>query len=262
MASSSGEPGPGLQAGRGAAPDPRGGVGGAQKGGAGYDKAMFSKRFDGREDPKPSSSSQVRFTFLPCPPTPYLFVDGSKKYRVPVFLFAIRISVSHRVSLLFFASSLSSHPFPLSRSLLPRFYRIYRIHRRFRFQLLLLPMKHRQWQQCSQRRIRNGNKLKNRWPSESLLLCIVSMYQADALSWSSDSATPIYRAPLNGQSRPQHRPSEGQREGGGGGGGGNNNGQQRKNQDYTHKPPPPGYICYRCGQKGKSSRSLSAFFDN
>ncbi|GAA6043057.1 hypothetical protein JCM8097_005138 [Rhodosporidiobolus ruineniae] len=41
----------GLQAGRGAAPDPRGGVGAGQKGG--YSKEMFSKRFDGREDGPP-----------------------------------------------------------------------------------------------------------------------------------------------------------------------------------------------------------------
>ena len=49
MASSANESGgPGLQAGRGAAPDPKGGVGGAS--GQSYSKEMFSKRFDGREE--------------------------------------------------------------------------------------------------------------------------------------------------------------------------------------------------------------------
>ncbi|GAA5873965.1 hypothetical protein JCM3774_004053 [Rhodotorula dairenensis] len=46
------ESGQGLQAGRGAAPEPRGGVG------SGFNKDMYTKRFDGREDPLPSGSSQ------------------------------------------------------------------------------------------------------------------------------------------------------------------------------------------------------------
>lgn len=47
------ESGQGLQAGRGAAPEPRGGVG------SGFSKDMYTKRFDGREDPQPSGSNQV-----------------------------------------------------------------------------------------------------------------------------------------------------------------------------------------------------------
>ncbi|POY70066.1 hypothetical protein BMF94_6928 [Rhodotorula taiwanensis] len=46
------ESGQGLQAGRGAAPEPRGGVG------SGFSKDMYTKRFDGREDPQPSGSNQ------------------------------------------------------------------------------------------------------------------------------------------------------------------------------------------------------------
>lgn len=48
------ESGQGLQSGRGAAPEPRGGVG------SGFSKDMYTKRFDGREDPQPSGSNQVR----------------------------------------------------------------------------------------------------------------------------------------------------------------------------------------------------------
>ncbi|GAA6000578.1 hypothetical protein JCM10207_004559 [Rhodosporidiobolus poonsookiae] len=47
--------GGGLQAGRGAAPDPRGGVGAGQKGG--YSKEMFTKRFDGRDDGRPAGGA-------------------------------------------------------------------------------------------------------------------------------------------------------------------------------------------------------------
>lgn len=43
-----------MQSGRGAAPEPRGGVG------SGFSKDMYTKRFDGREDPQPSGSNQVR----------------------------------------------------------------------------------------------------------------------------------------------------------------------------------------------------------
>ncbi|GAA5979468.1 hypothetical protein JCM10908_002935 [Rhodotorula pacifica] len=46
------ESGQGLQAGRGAAPEPRGGVG------SGFSKDMYTKRFDGREDPQPSGLNQ------------------------------------------------------------------------------------------------------------------------------------------------------------------------------------------------------------
>ncbi|GAA5961144.1 hypothetical protein JCM8115_005845 [Rhodotorula mucilaginosa] len=46
------ESGQGLQSGRGAAPEPRGGVG------SGFSKDMYTKRFDGREDPQPSGSNQ------------------------------------------------------------------------------------------------------------------------------------------------------------------------------------------------------------
>ncbi|KWU45677.1 DWNN-domain-containing protein [Rhodotorula sp. JG-1b] len=46
------ESGQGLPSGRGAAPEPRGGVG------SGFSKDMYTKRFDGREDPQPSGSNQ------------------------------------------------------------------------------------------------------------------------------------------------------------------------------------------------------------
>lgn len=48
------ESGQGIQAGRGAAPEPRGGVGSS------FNKDMYTKRFDGREGPSPSGSNQVR----------------------------------------------------------------------------------------------------------------------------------------------------------------------------------------------------------
>ncbi|GAA5847298.1 hypothetical protein JCM3766R1_003941 [Sporobolomyces carnicolor] len=78
---------------------------------------------------------------------------------------------------------------------------------------------------------------------------MAAMFAATNSQWEQTQeqmahATPVYRAPLNGhQARPQNRDS---------GGAAGSGGQQanRKNHDYTHKPPPPGYICYRCGQKG------------
>lgn len=62
------ESGQGLQAGRGAAPEPRGGVG------SGFSKDMYTKRFDGREDPQPSGSNQVRFWH-------YELTSGTDSYR-------------------------------------------------------------------------------------------------------------------------------------------------------------------------------------
>ncbi|GAA5870741.1 hypothetical protein JCM16303_001571 [Sporobolomyces ruberrimus] len=154
MASNSNDssgPGGSLQAGRGAAPDPRGGVGGGQ----GFNKEMYSKRFDGREDMKSSSSAQN--------PTPV---------QIPA---AAPNDEASAMAAMFAATN-------------------------------------SQWEQTQEQ---------------------------------MSHATPIYRAPLNGQAPRQHNPN---REGGGGGSGGVNQG--RKPNDYTHKPPPPGYICYRCGQKG------------
>ncbi|GAA6063891.1 hypothetical protein JCM10212_001373 [Sporobolomyces blumeae] len=148
MASSANESGTGLQAGRGAAPDPRGGVGG---GSSSFSKEMFTKRFDGRDDGgKPGSQD---------PP----------QVQLPV---AAPTDEASAMAAMFAATNT-------------------------------------QWQQTQEQMA---------------------------------NATPVYRAPLNGQSRPQHRPrDDSQRDGQ----------QPRRNHaDYTHKPPPAGYICYRCGQKG------------
>ncbi|GAA5895226.1 cleavage polyadenylation factor subunit MPE1 [Sporobolomyces salmoneus] len=154
MASNSNESGgPGLQAGRGAAPDPKGGVGGSA-GGQGYNKEMFSKRFDGREDISASKLSQA-----------------PSSVQIPA---AAPTDEASAMAAMFAATN-------------------------------------SQWEQTQEQMAH---------------------------------ATPVYRAPLNGhQARPQNRDS------GGGGSGGGNQGN-KKNHDYTHKPPPPGYICYRCGQKG------------
>ncbi|GAA6007885.1 hypothetical protein JCM11491_006524 [Sporobolomyces phaffii] len=153
MASSSNDSGPGgLQAGRGAAPDPRGGVGGS--GGQGYNKEMFTKRFDGREDSARPASQTPSSVQIPA-------AAPSDEASAMAAMFAATNS---------------------------------------------------QWEQTQEQMAH---------------------------------ATPVYRAPLNGQAPRQNFNRDG---GGGGGGGGNNAG--RKTHDYTHKPPPPGYICYRCGQKG------------
>ncbi|BGP13379.1 hypothetical protein JCM10213_009222 [Rhodosporidiobolus nylandii] len=137
-----------LQAGRGAAPDPRGGVGGAQKGG--YSKEMFSKRFDGREDVKPSG-----------PP-------GGMPSQVQIPAAAPNDEASAMAAM--FAAT------------------------------------NTQWQQTQEQMA---------------------------------NATPIHRNPP-AHNRPQHS--------GGGGAGGNR--PSFRDSGVGHKPPPPGYICYRCGQKG------------
>ncbi|GAA5949046.1 hypothetical protein JCM21900_003185 [Sporobolomyces salmonicolor] len=139
----------GLQAGRGAAPDPRGGVGGAQKGG--YNKEMFTKRFDGREDMRPTSGSSS--------------AQEPVQVQIPA---AAPTDEASAMAAMFAATNT-------------------------------------QWQQTQEQMA---------------------------------NATPIYRAPLHGQSRPQHSTA----------GGPSNRPSFR--DSTAHKPPPPGYICYRCGQKG------------
>ncbi|GAA5884932.1 hypothetical protein JCM6882_007156 [Rhodosporidiobolus microsporus] len=150
--------GGGLQAGRGAAPDPRGGVGGGQKGG--YSKEMFSKRFDGREDAKPAGPPGGSPT------------QGSSQVPVP----GAGGDEASAMAAMFAATN-------------------------------------SQWQQTQEQMA---------------------------------NATPIYRNPPGGHNRPQHSSTGG----GGGGGGGGAPGGGNRNFPNSHKPPPPGYICYRCGQKG------------
>ncbi|GAA5924584.1 cleavage polyadenylation factor subunit MPE1 [Sporobolomyces koalae] len=153
MAANATETGPGLQAGRGAAPDPRGGVGANGQKGQGFSKDMYTKRFDGREDfASPSQASA----------------------STPVQIAAAAPTDEASAMAAMFAATNS------------------------------------QWQQTQEQMA---------------------------------NATPIYRAPLNGQQpRTQYNRDSNNNS--------NNNNQAGKKTDYTHRPPPPGYICYRCGQKG------------
>ncbi|BGP00908.1 Protein mpe1 [Rhodotorula toruloides] len=138
------ESGVGLQAGRGAAPEPRGGVG------SGFSKDMFTKRFDGREDARPSPA------------------QDSPQVQIPA---AAPTDEASAMAAMFAATN-------------------------------------SQWQQTQEQ---------------------------------MSHATPVYRNPP-----PGNRP-HGQGPGRSGDGG---NRPSFRDSGMAHKPPPPGYICYRCGQKG------------
>ncbi|GAA5857374.1 hypothetical protein JCM8547_002249 [Rhodosporidiobolus lusitaniae] len=92
---------------------------------------------------------------------------------------------------------------------------------------------------------------------------MAAMFAATNTQWQQTqeqmaNATPIHRNPAGGQSRPppQHHNS--------GGAGGNR--PAFRDTPMAHKPPPPGYICYRCGQKGhwiqECPTNGDAAFDN
>lgn len=239
----------GLRAGRGAAPDPRGGVGGSQTKN-GYSKDMFTKRFDGQEDrpggysaPGMSSSSSQQVRFTSCLVTVFEYLSFSPLRNRSVHC----RGSSRRPS--------SSSP------LLPT--RLVPLLAPFSSPLIGLGSAPRR---CPERRgFRHGGHVRRyehavagdsaadgkvrRFPPPSSFALCPTLDESD-LSFSS--ATPIHRAPLGGHARPppQHNNSGG---GGGGGGGGAPGGGPRpafRDTPMAHKPPPPGYICYRCGQKG------------
>ncbi|BGP37349.1 Protein mpe1 [Rhodotorula kratochvilovae] len=139
-----------AMAGRGAAPTPRGGVGG-------FNKDMYTKRFDGREDVAPSAAPQ-----------------GPADVQVPV---AASGDEASAMAAMFAATS-------------------------------------SQWQQTQEQ---------------------------------MSHAQYIPRPGQGGRPPPQQHHGGG---GGGGGGGPGGPGGRPNFRDMPRREPPPGYICYRCGQKG------------
>lgn len=136
-----------AMAGRGAAPTPRGGVGG-------FNKDMYTKRFDGREDVGgPSAAPQVRSAFLLSRELSLSVLGATPR--------AFRNQTSHvgLVPSLLPAPSLLS--FSLSRSVCDR------IRPRCRSPSRPPATRRPPWLPCLQRRARNGSRRRSRCRSAS-----------------------------------------------------------------------------------------------